>query len=124
MDRFSQHCISQWFNSELMVYVLECSPEPQIDNVRVRCIISKKVHFCYGTFVTLEQYHRIQTINIMVIRTNARFFSFKPQHAQGFVCKFKVNNVPCGQAFSSDWYLKKHKRKENHVNRRRRGGKS
>ena len=74
MDRFSQHCISQWFNSELMVYVLECSPEPQIDNVRVRCIISKKVHFYYGTFVTLEQYHRIQTINIMVIRTNARFF--------------------------------------------------
>ena len=43
--------------------------KPQIDNVRVRCTISTK---SYGTFVTLEQYHRTQTINIMVIRTTAR----------------------------------------------------
>ena len=42
--------------------------KPQIDNVRVRCTISTK---SYGTFVTLEQYHRTQTINIMVIRTTA-----------------------------------------------------
>ena len=51
--------------------------KPQIDNVRVRCTISTK---SYGTFVTLEQYHRTQTINIMkkfmVIRTTATILFF------------------------------------------------
>ena len=48
----------------------------------------------------------------------------KPNHPQGYVCKFKINNVPCGQSFSTDWFLKKHKRIENHINRRKRGGKT
>ena len=42
-------------------------------------------------------------------------------HIQGFVCNFKVINVLCSQANSTDWCLKKNKRKENHVDRRRRG---
>ena len=49
---------------------------------------------------------------------NVQFFA---QHLQGFVCNFKVINKQCNLAFSTDWYLKKHKRKENHINRRRRG---
>ena len=40
----------------------------------------------------------------------------------GHVCTFKVNNVPCGQAFDTDWNLKKHKRMTDHVIRRKRGG--
>lgn len=43
----------------------------------------------------------------------------------GHVCTFKINNVPCGQSFETDWLLKKHKNATNHINRRvRRGGKT
>ena len=48
----------------------------------------------------------------------------KQKNPHGHVCSFKVDGVTCGEAFGSDWLLKKHKNQRNHIVRRKRGGKN